>query len=91
MARNTRRVEDTVDAEGWVTSSGYTAWDCEKCKREVRRFRGQSDVDCECGACYNAFGQRLRDDWRGNPSVYDDEIGDMEGFEIQQLRKEGSL
>jgi hypothetical protein len=36
----------------------------------------------------NASGQRLRDDWRGNPSVYDDEIGDMEGFEIQQLRNE---
>jgi hypothetical protein len=29
-----------------------------------------------------------RHDWRGNPSVYDDEIGDMEGFEIQQLRNE---
>lgn len=87
-----RRVEDTVDAEGWVTSSGYTAWDCESCGREVRRFRGQSDVDCtNCGACYNAGGQRLRDDWRGNPSWKYGDIGDMEGFEIQQLRKEGFL
>lgn len=42
------------------------------------------DVDCpRCGACYNLWGQRLRDDWRGNPSMYDDEISDLEGFEIQ--------
>jgi hypothetical protein len=78
-----RRVEDIVDAEGWIIQGGYTAWDCDKCNGEVRRYRGQSDVDCECGACYNAGGQRLRDDWRGNPSNYDSEIGDMEGYELQ--------
>ncbi len=84
-----RRVEPTVDAEGWVTSSGYSAWDCEKCGSEVRRYRGESDVDCpDCGASYNAFGQRLRDDWRDNPSVYDEEIGDLEGYEIACLRRE---
>ena len=63
---------------------GSSEWDCERCGATVYRFRGQSDVDCnECGACYNAGGQRLRDDWRGNPSSYDDEIGDLEGFEMQ--------
>jgi hypothetical protein len=83
------RVEPVLDADGFMVDGDYTRWDCEQCGSEVRRYRGQSDVDCgECGACYNAGGQRLRDDWRGNPSNYDDEIGDLEGFEIQQLRAE---
>lgn len=57
---------------------------CERCGREISRWYGMSDVSCgECGAEYNAFGQRLRDDWRGNPSSWDDEIGDLEGYEIQ--------
>lgn len=62
---------------------GSSEWDCDKCGEVVTRYRGQSDVDCDCEACYNAGGQRLRDDWRGNPSNYDDEIGDLEGFEMQ--------
>jgi len=41
-----------------------------------------------CGAWYNPFGQRLRDDWVGNTSFYDDEVSDLDGFEEQQLRKE---
>ena len=92
-AKNYRRVEAEVDAEGWITRSAYTAWDCEQCGREVTRCTGQSDVDCECGACYNASGQRLRDDWRSNPAWSDPDFegGDMEGFEISQLRKEGAL
>lgn len=70
-------------------SDGSSSWPCAQCGIDVTRFRGQSDVDCHnCGACYNASGQRLRDDWRSNPSCYDDEIGDMEGFEISQLRRE---
>ncbi|AEK10056.1 hypothetical protein FDH96_gp111 [Mycobacterium phage Rey] len=67
---------------------GSSSWPCGQCGATVQRFRGQGDVDCECGACYNAFGQRLRSDWRSNPSNYDDEIGDMEGYEISQLRAE---
>lgn len=79
----TNRVESTTDSEGFITE-GYSYWSCENCAAEIRRYRGQSDVDCHnCGACYNASGQRLRDDWRGNPSNYDDEIGDLEGYEIQ--------
>lgn len=89
MANNYRRVEDVVDAEGWITTNGYSAWDCEKCGREVRRYRGQGDVDCNnCGACYNCGGQRLRDDWRGNASNWDDEVSDMDGYEAQQLSRE---
>lgn len=63
------------------------SWKCEKCGRTVTNYGGR-DESCACGAQYNAFGQRLRDDWRDNPSNWDDDIGDMEGFEISQLRKE---
>lgn len=59
-------------------------WPCERCGATVERYRGQSDVECrKCDAQYNAFGQRLRDDWRGNPSNYDEDISDLEGLEIQ--------
>lgn len=57
-------------------------WTCD-CGAEVARWRGQYDVSCECGAWFNASGQRLRDDWYGNPSYHDEEIGDLEGYEIQ--------
>jgi hypothetical protein len=63
--------------------------DCERCGQLIESWRGQDDIECpNCGASYNCFGQRLRDDWRMNPSNYDDEIGDLEGFEISQLRQE---
>ena len=59
------------------------SWDCDRCGNEVTTSGGR-DVDClKCDASYNGSGQRLRDDWRGNPSLYDDEIGDMEGYEMQ--------
>ena len=65
-------------------SEGPTkTWICGKCGTTVERWPGESDVTCTCGAEYNASGQRLRDDWRGNPSTCDDEIGDLEGYEIQ--------
>lgn len=56
---------------------------CERCRAVVYRYRGDADVTCPCGASYNAFGQRLRDDWRGNPSNWDDDISDLDGYEIQ--------
>ena len=57
-------------------------WKCG-CGKTIEHWRGESDHTCGCGAQYNAFGQQLRDDWRGNPSLYDDDIGDLEGFEYQ--------
>lgn len=58
--------------------------ECDHCGAKVYRSRGGYDVDCDiCGAMYNASGQRLRDDWRGNPSNYDDDISDLDGYEIQ--------
>lgn len=87
MGKNYRVIEDTVDAEGFI-EHGYSAWDCENCDSEVRRYRGQSDVSCHCGAQYNASGQRLRDDWRNNRSNWDEDVSDMDGFEESQLRYE---
>lgn len=94
-AQNYRRIEPTYDDEGLLIDGGYSRWDCTastrsgECGQEVRRYRGESDVSCStCGAWYNASGQRLRDDWQGNSSSYDDEVGDLEGFELQQIAKE---
>lgn len=59
-------------------------WHCSDCKTHVARWRGQGDVQCpNCDAEYNAGGQRLRDDWRGNASSYDEDVSDMEGYEAQ--------
>jgi hypothetical protein len=82
MPKNYERITE-VDAETGESVNRYTRWDCERCGKEVRRYRGQSDVQCECGTWYNASGQRLRDDWRGNPSNWEDDISDLDGFEIQ--------
>lgn len=65
---------------------------CQRCGTEVARWWGQGDVSCPaCGAWYNAGGQRLRDDWTGNPAWDQDnlqELDDLEGFERQQLAQE---
>jgi hypothetical protein len=60
------------------------AWHCDRCGTRVERYRGEGDVDCHhCGAHYNSFGQRLRDDLhtRVNMSEYDEDITDMDGYE----------
>ena len=62
---------------------GTSTWKCGDCGKTVTRYRGQYDVDCACGATYNASGQRLRDDWRGNSSNWDSDVSDMDGFERQ--------
>lgn len=72
---------EAVEEPTWVK-------ECTKCGAEISRYRGMYGVTCTCGAEYNAFGQRLRDDYRSNPSLYNEDIGDMEGFEMSQLAKE---
>jgi|GEM_PF-498333 len=63
---------------------GHSEWKCNRCKATVSRYRGEGDVTCDrCGAEYNAAGQQLRDDWRGNSSSWDEDVSDMDGFEIQ--------
>lgn len=61
-------------------------WACD-CGRTVASSHG-ADVLCDCGQWFNAWGQRLRHDWASNPSWDDDEVGDLEGFELAQLRGE---
>lgn len=91
MAQNREYIDPVLDSDGFVIDGDYTRWDCGKCGKEVRRYRGQGDVDCDCGACYNASGQRLRDDWRSNPAWNDDSISDMDGYEIAALRRDAEL
>ncbi len=66
-------------------------WHCQVCDAHLDRWRGQGDQTCDCGAEYNTFGQRLRDDWRENPAWRDGNVDDLTGYEISQLRKEGTL
>ena len=62
---------------------------CDRCGYSVARYRGQHGVTCDnCGAEYNAGGQRLRDNWRNNSSWYDDEVDDLEGYERACLSEE---
>lgn len=67
------------------TADGPTnTFPCKRCGATVERWKGEYDVNCpNCGTPHNAGGQELRSDYAGNPSMYDDEIGDMEGYEMQ--------
>lgn len=64
---------------------------CDECGADVSRYRGESDVSCpaeDCAAQYNAFGQRLRSNWAANPSAYDEDISDLDGYEMAELQGE---
>ena len=50
-----------------LTNQPTRWWHCHQCGAHLDRYRGQGDQTCRCGAEYNAFGQRLRDDWRSDP------------------------
>lgn len=66
---------------------------CERCGTVILRFRGQGDLQCNnCGANYNCFGQRLRDDLhtRINPSEYDEDIDDLTGDELSYYMQAGN-
>lgn len=57
---------------------------CSDCHAMIERWHGEEHVTCDnCGALYNAFGNRLRDDALSNPSMYDDNISDLDGYEMQ--------
>lgn len=63
-------------------------WHCQHCNRHLDRYRGMSDQQCTCGTWYNAGGQRLRTDWTDNPAWRNDDIDDLEGYELASLAKE---
>ena len=76
-----RHFEAVVDDDGWIVEGEYWEWDCD-CGGVVHRSRGQGDVSCpECDQPFNAFGQRLRRDWRNNRSNWDEDVSDMDGYE----------
>ena len=59
------------------------------CGATVERWRGESEVTCSfCNQEYNAFGQELISNWRGNASNYDEDVSDLDGYEVSQLREE---
>lgn len=37
-----------------------------------------------CGTEFNGAGQRLRSGWRDNASLYDENVGDLEGYELSR-------
>lgn len=39
-----------------------TIMECEVCMKRLHNYCPGADIRCDCGALYNAFGQRLRDD-----------------------------
>ena len=70
--------------KGMITMHEEPTW-TKVCTRgtPVSRWHGQRDVSCSrCGTEHNTFGQRLRSGWRANPSTWDDNINDLEGFEL---------
>lgn len=70
---------------------GTTEGACDRCGTKIQRFHGDGDLECpKCGAFYNSFGQRLRDDLRTrpNPSEYDEDIGDLEGMAMMEASEE---
>ena len=79
MQRNAQRI---TEADGYR----YTKVDCD-CGREA--YGDGWTVSCNaCGREYNGSGSLLRSDWRGNPSLYDDDISDPDGYEIQHADDE---
>lgn len=68
---------EPAEAPDWVKP-------CGNCGTSMERYRGMTYVYCgKCGAEHNAGGQRLRDDWRGNPSAWDEDVSDLDGYETQ--------
>jgi hypothetical protein len=68
------------------TNPAWRTGVCERegCNKTVGTYSAR-DTQCRgCGAIYNGFGQRLRDDLysRPNPSEWDDDCDDMTGYEL---------
>ena len=67
-------------------------WHCGRCGRHIERYWGQGDGVCLCGAQYNGWGQRLRDDWSPPPLGFEElELPDLEEYELVQLLRERAL
>jgi len=70
------------DEDDVIRPAPTTTWTCD-CGQPMARYRGEGDQACpDCGQWFNAGGQRLRSDWAENPSNYDEDISDLEGYEM---------
>lgn len=77
MARLMKMYRGYLDRVLWTGT-------CEKCLKPATTYSLVGDFTHSCGAIYNAFGQRLRDDLhtRPNRSEWDDDCDDMTGYEL---------
>lgn len=82
MSDRNMREPSAEDRKGYYDPSDLLrVFNCD-CGETLHVTRHNAwSVDCECGRRYNGSGQRLRSNWDDNPSCYDDEVGDMEGYE----------
>lgn len=70
---------------------GHVTGTCDQCGHLVEWYGEGTDMECsKCGAFYNVFGQRLRDDLhrRPNASAWDEDIDDLTGDELSWLASE---
>lgn len=79
--------EYVMSIKNYSQMSRYYEGTCE-CGESLVAYGGYDEFSCDCGAEYNIWGQRLRSGWRDNPSNWDEDVDDMEGYEIEMLRKE---
>lgn len=72
-----------IVVDEWTVQGPTHTWECD-CGETVKRYRGAREVQCpKCDQWFNSAGQRLRNDWAGNRSNWDDDMGDLEGYEAQ--------
>lgn len=63
-------------------------FDCA-CGAHLELWDRGGDITCDrCHTPYNYFGQELRRDGASNPAWRNDDIDDLEGFELSQLAAE---
>lgn len=66
-------------------------WTCP-CGQAMARFQGQGDQSCSnCDQEFNAGGQRLRSNWRDNVSTSDEEVSDLQGYELAEIASDNQL
>lgn len=81
-------VDELRDRNLWARAIATLTWPCHKCGKTVTTDGGRDTACYDCGAQYNGSGQRLRDNWQSNRSLYDEDVSDLEGFEEACLRSE---
>ena len=88
-------IRNREDQERWFNSDDDAdtqpprTFHCTQCDKHLERHTGEDDISCpRCLTEHNAFGQALRVGWRDNPSTWDDDVNDLEGFEQAETGRE---